>query len=111
VKISYQFNFFHFQLNGFDNKLESSSLAATAKITSGLNDLQFAEEDDDDHISSKELAIHSCRYCGISDASTVVMCNICKKWFCNSRGGTSGSHIVHHLVRAKHREVTLHGEI
>ncbi|KAL7017145.1 hypothetical protein ACKWTF_010272 [Chironomus riparius] len=36
------------------------------------------------------------------------MCNICKKWFCNGRGNTSGSHIVHHLVRAKHREVTLH---
>lgn len=79
-------------------------------ITMGMSDLQFAEEEDDDRISSKGIAAHSCRYCGISDASTVVMCNICKKWFCNSRGGTSGSHIVHHLVRAKHREVTLHGD-
>lgn len=79
-------------------------------ITSGLQDLQFAEEDDDDQQSSKELPKHSCCYCNISDASTVVMCNICKKWFCNSRGGTSGSHIIHHLVRAKHREVTLHAD-
>lgn len=76
-------------------------------ITSGLNDLQF-EEEDDDQVSSKELAAHSCRYCGVSEPSTVVNCNICKKWFCNGRGNTSGSHIVHHLVRAKHREVTLH---
>lgn len=31
------------------------------------------------------------------------MCNICKKWFCNGRGNTCGSHIVNHLVRAKHK--------
>lgn len=72
-----------------------------------MNELQF-EEEDDDQLSTKELAPHSCRYCGISEPSSVVMCNICKKWFCNARGHTSGSHIIHHLVRAKHREVTLH---
>ena len=27
------------------------------------------------------------------------MCNATKRWFCNSRGNTSGSHIIHHLVR------------
>jgi regulator of nonsense transcripts 1 len=31
------------------------------------------------------------------------MCNICKKWFCNGRGNTSGSHIISHLVRSKHK--------
>jgi regulator of nonsense transcripts 1 len=31
------------------------------------------------------------------------MCNVCKKWFCNGKGNTSGSHIVNHLVRAKHK--------
>jgi regulator of nonsense transcripts 1 len=36
------------------------------------------------------------------------MCNQTKKWFCNGRGNTSGSHIVNHLVRAKCKEVTLH---
>ncbi|EKC98873.1 hypothetical protein A1Q2_06844 [Trichosporon asahii var. asahii CBS 8904] len=30
------------------------------------------------------------------------------KWFCNSRGNTSASHIVSHLVKAKHKEVVLH---
>jgi len=33
-----------------------------------------------------------------------------QRWFCNGRGNTSGAHIVNHLVRAKHKEVTLHKE-
>lgn len=49
-------------------------------------------------------------YCGIHNPACVVKCLICQKWFCNSRGSTSGSHIVNHLVRAKHKEVTLHAE-
>ena len=53
-----------------------------------------------------DLPEHACRYCGIHDPASVVFCNICKKWFCNSRGSTSGSHIVNHLVRAKHKEVS-----
>lgn len=28
--------------------------------------------------------------------------------FCNGRGNTSGSHIINHLVRAKHKEAALH---
>lgn len=35
-------------------------------------------------------------------------CLICDKWFCSSRGNTSSSHIVNHLVRARHKEVQLH---
>jgi regulator of nonsense transcripts 1 len=49
-------------------------------------------------------------YCGIHNPACVVKCLVCNKWFCNSRGNTSGSHIVNHLVRAKHKEVTLHSE-
>ena len=51
---------------------------------------------------------HACRYCGIFDPNCVVQCNICHKWFCNGRTNTSGSHIVMHLVKSKHKEVTLH---
>lgn len=54
------------------------------------------------------MPYYACKYCGIHDPGCVVMCNICKKWFCNGRGNTSGSHIINHLVRAKHKEVTLH---
>ncbi|XP_022697814.1 regulator of nonsense transcripts 1-like isoform X2 [Varroa jacobsoni] len=57
---------------------------------------------------ASELPAHACKYCGIHDPACVLQCNICKRWFCNGRGSTSGSHMVNHLVRAKHREVTLH---
>ncbi|XP_053671419.1 regulator of nonsense transcripts 1 homolog [Anopheles nili] len=80
-------------------------------ITVAIGELQFEEDDDEiDPAENKHLPPHACRYCGIHEPSTVVMCNICKKWFCNGRGSTSGSHIVNHLVRAKHREVTLHAD-
>lgn len=79
-------------------------------LTSGMAELQFEEDDDDAGVALQELPAHACKYCGIHEPSTVVMCNICKKWFCNGRGSTSGSHIVNHLVRAKHREVTLHSD-
>nr|CAD7443654.1 unnamed protein product [Timema bartmani] len=59
-------------------------------------------------IGSPDLPEFACKYCGIHDPSCVLMCNVCKKWFCNGRGNTSGSHIINHLVRAKHKEVTLH---
>jgi regulator of nonsense transcripts 1 len=38
----------------------------------------------------------------------MVQCVPCNKWFCNSRGNTSASHIVNHLVKSKHKEVILH---
>lgn len=50
----------------------------------------------------------ACKYCGIHNPASVVKCNTCNKWFCNSRGNTSGAHIINHLVRAKHKDVTLH---
>ncbi|KAG8791431.1 ATP-dependent helicase NAM7, partial [Serendipita sp. 399] len=57
-----------------------------------------------------DLPPHACSYCGIHNPASVVKCLVCSKWFCNSRGNSSASHIVHHLVRAKHKEVTLHSE-
>ena len=48
------------------------------------------------------------RYCGHHDPASVVKCNATGKWFCNARGNTSGSHIVQHMVKSKHKEVTLH---
>ncbi|KAF6763798.1 RNA helicase-domain-containing protein [Ephemerocybe angulata] len=60
--------------------------------------------------SAVDLPPHACSYCGIHNPASVVKCLICSKWFCNSRGNTSASHIVNHLVRAKHKEVILHAE-
>ncbi|KAK5612973.1 Regulator of nonsense transcripts 1 [Crenichthys baileyi] len=72
-----------------------------------LAELNF-EEDEEDAYYTKDLPLHACCYCGIHDPACVVHCNTSKKWFCNGRGNTSGSHIVNHLVRAKSKEVTLH---
>jgi regulator of nonsense transcripts 1 len=74
-----------------------------ATAMKNLNELQFEEEDEEVGYYSKDLPPHACKYCGIHDPGCVVMCNICKKWFCNGKGNTSGSHIVNHLVRAKHK--------
>ena len=80
-------------------------------VTSSFGDLNF--EEDEDEVNSedpRDLPEHACSYCGIHDPSCVVQCNICKKWLCNGRGNTSGSHAVNHLVRAKHKEISLHRE-
>ena len=55
-----------------------------------------------------ELPAHACAYCGIHNPSSVVKCLTCSKWFCSARGNTSSSHIINHLVRARHKEVQLH---
>lgn len=55
-----------------------------------------------------ELPPHACAYCGIHNPSSVVKCLTCTKWFCSARGNTSSSHIINHLVRARHKEVQLH---
>jgi len=84
--------------------LQESVHTATQRVA----DLCFEEDEDEDAYCIKNLPEHACRYCGIHDVSCVVQCNSTKKWFCNGRGNTSGSHIVNHLVRAKCKEVTLH---
>lgn len=95
------------QINGFFGDADKK----VASISTGVNELKFEEDEEEDATASnQELAGHSCKYCGIHEPSCVVMCNVCKRWFCNGRGNTSGSHIVNHLVRAKHKEVTLHSE-
>ncbi|KAJ9152585.1 hypothetical protein P3X46_026140 [Hevea brasiliensis] len=81
-------------------------------IVAGMGGLNFEETGDEDayEFGKGDFTEHACRYCGVSNPACVVRCNVpsCRKWFCNSRGNTSGSHIVNHLVRAKHKEVCLH---
>ncbi|XP_014273194.1 regulator of nonsense transcripts 1 isoform X1 [Halyomorpha halys] len=101
------------QLDGSSNQIQVNGKlnidldGVVSAATQKLGELQF-EEEEEDTFYNKELPFYACKYCGIHDPSCVVMCNICKKWFCNGRGNTSGSHIINHLVRAKHKEVTLH---
>lgn len=82
---------------------KASSQTTVAGLTSGIGDLSFDDPTDDDihDFSKRDLPEHACKYCGIHNPACIVRCNVpsCKKWFCNSRGNTSGSHIVNHLVR------------
>ena len=51
----------------------------------------------------------SYRYCGVHEPACVAQCTVCQKWFCNGKGvGTplSGSHLVLHMVRSQHKEVS-----
>ena len=59
---------------------------------------------------SAGLTLYGNRYCGIHSPSSVVKCLVCSKWFCSARGNTSSSHIINHLVRARHKEVMLHSQ-
>ncbi|KNH07326.1 mRNA decay factorlike protein [Perkinsela sp. CCAP 1560/4] len=68
---------------------------------------------DDDGKDDRQLAPlppHACAYCGTHDAQSVVRCGVpnCGKWFCNGRGNTSAAHILHHMIRSKHKEISLH---
>ncbi|KAM4548317.1 regulator of nonsense transcripts 1 isoform 1-T2 [Odontesthes bonariensis] len=96
------------QVNGPDEGLHNGGVDdSVAKTSQLLGELNF-EEDEEDTYYTKDLPVHACSYCGIHDPACVVYCNTSKKWFCNGRGNTSGSHIVNHMVRAKCKEVTLH---
>lgn len=94
----------------------SSLLSAQSTLDESMASLNFEETglclDEDDEMmmnpKTKELPAHACIYCGLHDPASVVKCVTSGKWFCNSRGHTSGSHIIQHLVRSKNKEVSLH---
>lgn len=94
--------------NDTDADTDTHSIADSTTLT---ND-DIDDNNDNDTIIEQydfpSLPVHHCRYCGIHNPSCVVKCNICNKWFCNYRGQTSGSHIINHLVRSKHKEVQTH---
>jgi len=81
-------------------------------LTDELNQLQFHDAEllglDEEGAVVQELPEWACSYCGIHSPSSVVKCMQCNKWFCNGKGHTTGSHIVTHLVKARHKEVSLH---
>ncbi|CAG5132003.1 unnamed protein product [Candidula unifasciata] len=96
------------QVNGIDHIVENGNDITISTITQGVGELNFEEELEENQFYMKDLPSHACSYCGIHDPACVVYCNSTKKWFCNGRGNTSGSHIINHLVRANAKEVTLH---
>eukprot|EP01119_Soliformovum_irregulare_P022466 TRINITY_DN7692_c0_g1_i2.p1 TRINITY_DN7692_c0_g1~~TRINITY_DN7692_c0_g1_i2.p1 ORF type:complete len:289 (+),score=29.66 TRINITY_DN7692_c0_g1_i2:20-886(+) len=98
-------------------RLRAKKASNTHHSNSGVSshDLKFEEFDEgmeEAREADVDLPEHACSYCGIHNPSSVVRCISpnCKKWFCNGRGNTSGSHIINHLVKAKHKEVSLHAD-
>lgn len=79
---------------------DDESLASAA-----INGKPGAKKQEEEEV---ELPPHACAYCGIHNPACVVKCLTCQKYFCSARGNTSSSHIVNHLVRARHKEVQLH---
>lgn len=73
-----------------------------------------ADSDNDSEIQEEEvpkiLPHHACVYCSIYDSACVAKCNKCSKWFCNSPKGTLSGHIINHLIKSGHKEVSLHPE-
>lgn len=86
-----------------------SSAGGALNSSATSKDCNFEDSLVNLHRATK-LPEHACLYCGIYDPGCVAQCNQCKRWFCNGRGNMPGSHIVSHLVRAKHKEITLHKE-
>ncbi|KAI1731651.1 RNA helicase (UPF2 interacting domain) domain-containing protein [Ditylenchus destructor] len=70
------------------------------------SEMNFHDDEYDPY--GDNLPDYACRYCGLHDPSCVALCLVCNKWFCNGKGNTAGSHIINHLVRAQHKEVSLH---
>lgn len=90
----------------------SSPDTAVRAVTAALGDLDFEEEavDDEEDLTQQEeeLPEHACAYCGIHDPACVVHDKLDNRWYCNGRGKLPGSHIITHLVRSRHKEVSLH---
>ena len=81
----------------------SSSMASESRLDT---DLEITPYD------FSQLPPHHCSYCGIHSTDSVVKCvhKDCNKWFCNGNGLNSAfsSHIIAHLVKARHKEIQLH---
>lgn len=96
-----------------DNQSVSSEISALSHAFShsGVSDVGSVyglDNDDEGGYADIELPEYACSYCGLSDPACVVRCTDSGKWFCNGRGNTSSSHIIHHLVRSKNKKVSLH---
>lgn len=87
---------------GDEPTIDVFTLATTSESKSNIEDKLI------DLQKSANLPECACLYCGIYDPSCVAQCAQCKRWFCNGRGNLPASHIVSHLVRAKHKEIILH---
>ncbi|CCH41224.1 ATP-dependent helicase NAM7 [Wickerhamomyces ciferrii] len=92
----------------YDSDLDDEELEGLYDDDDDDNDHHGHHHHDDEAGFVENLPEHACAYCGIHNSSSVVKCNTCNKWFCNSKNNTSSSHIITHLVMSKHNVVSLH---
>lgn len=81
------------------------------ELEAQLDELMLEGEGDGDGDGDGEPAEPpewACSYCGIHNPLCVARCVATNKYFCNGRVTGTASCIIHHLVRAKYREVCLH---
>eukprot|EP00768_Dysnectes_brevis_P005704 gnl/Dysnectes_brevis/4232_a5601_342.p1 GENE.gnl/Dysnectes_brevis/4232_a5601_342~~gnl/Dysnectes_brevis/4232_a5601_342.p1 ORF type:complete len:881 (+),score=408.29 gnl/Dysnectes_brevis/4232_a5601_342:57-2699(+) len=53
------------------------------------------------------ISQEKCSYCSMTHQPSLVRCDGCHRWFCNETQGTLGSHIITHLVKSKHKAISL----
>lgn len=87
-----------------------ASWADESDSSSSYNDDEEALSEYSSGSSDSIIPEHACAYCSHHNPLSVAKCSTCQKWFCNAKVPGSGSHIVQHLVRSKHKEVSLHPE-
>ncbi|CUI14806.1 UPF1 RNA helicase, putative [Bodo saltans] len=103
------------------SSMDSGSTALTGSSSYSQSDASSAvddnETDDGYDVADEEYGVdkddlpeYACAYCGFHDTLSCAMCTVCNRWFCNGRDNTSGSHIVTHMVVAKHTAIKLHSD-
>lgn len=90
-----------------DQELHRLNLSESDEETRAHETDSSASESEDATVLV-QLPEHSCAYCKIHDPQCVAKCGGCARWFCNGKRGTLASHLVNHLVKSGHKEVSLH---
>lgn len=89
----------------FESEQASERASEASEYDASTNDYDY---DLAEHLNEESIK-ESCNYCGIHSNQSIVKCLTCSKWFCNSRNkGSNASHILSHLVKARHKEISLH---
>jgi regulator of nonsense transcripts 1 len=92
-----------------ENKTISAFLPPRVKLLRLHGNLEQSNgKDEEEEAIPLVLPAHSCVYCKIYNPLCVAKCIKCSKWFCNSQKGGLSGHLVNHLIRSGHKEVSLH---
>lgn len=95
--------------DGSSSDTSTNSSSSSSTCSEDEDEESILEGEDEGPYDKGNLPLYSCKYCGIHEHNSICKCLGCDKWFCNGKGnGNSGSHIIQHLVRSRHREVMLH---